>query len=358
MTLARINLIFGSVLGFFFTSFLYLCIDDLKNLSFLIPILVLSFGVYKYVENNKYLKKKDTYEYIDKNLIGKLVPLICRMNERMIYFDHFFKLSVKERLSHKEDVQSIHLFLTDLNSKIEQNLFDRNVLSSYLNENFKKTLLNLLMHFDVTFLSHPFEIKMLYENLFNDFDQFSKKVDAQRQYFIKYHKENIADIVETEIEGEKHTLNEWCEKTSLRTKDCSKKDELLHQLQILKQLYPNNPGFYLSLGNLFYFCFADYERSIKFLKHSIELDENFVEPYINLIMVEYDKSKNLDSALHVLNKAPKIIVHDDRILNNKAVLYLKEKMYDKCEETAKEMKNDEIKNKFLNCVKNGKNEKI
>ena len=347
MTLALLNLIIGSTLGFFLASFIYLCVDDFKNVFLLIPILAFMFGLHKYIRHNKYIKKKDTYEYIEKLYFGKIVPLAETLNKRMDYFDHFFNLSVEERLSHKIDVQQIHRLLADLNSRIEHNLFDRDVLSTYLNENFKNTLVNLILHFDITFLAHPHEIMMLYKNLFDDFDQFYEKINNQQKYFIEYHNKNIVNTVEIEIENEKNTLNGWVQKTNLASGDCSNREILLHQLQILKSLYPNYVGFYLSLGNLFYMCFFDYERSVKFLEKAIQLDTNCVEAYKSLMAVEYQESKKIDSALQVLNKAPKDLINDDQLLLGKALIYLEERMYGKCEETAKQIKNETLKNKVL-----------
>lgn len=350
MNLARFNLIIGTALGFFLSSFLYLCVDDLKSVFVSIPTIAFLFAVYTYINNVFYSKKKDTFEYIEKYYFGQMMPLANQINDRMKYFDYFFELSVEDRLSHKNDVQKLHSILADLTYKIEHNFFNKKVLKKYYNKNFKETLFNMLLHFDITFLNRPSEIKSLYKFFFDDFDDFSKKAKEQYEYFIKYYQKNIVDIVPIEIGEEKKTLNEWVRTTNLSSQDCSNRELLLQQLQTLKELYSNQPTFYLALGNLYFICFSDFERSRLFLEKAILLDKMCAEAYVSLMGCVYRKTKKIELALKVLDKTPASIINNDTVLHSKVKLYLSEKLYDQCNEIAMQIKNINIKNETLALI--------
>lgn len=339
--LQKQHLLAGTIFGLSIALLIYALFKNLESLKYILPSIALLFAIYQYNKNTVYQKKKDTYDYFDKQFYEKFVPLVDEINERMVYFDYFFHLSLEEQLKHKKNIQRTHHFLAELNNKIDNNIFDNDILKNYFNDSFKDLLLSLYLHFDITFLDYPTEVDNLYKKFFDDFYEFEKKRQKQREYFIKYFQTQVADNIKINIKDEAHTLNEWIKKTNLSpqtSKDCSNKEEILHALQMLRKFYSIS-GLELSLGNLYYICYSDSERAISALETAIKIKPAFLEAYLSLITIKYEYTKNVDEVLEIFNKIPKEIANKDILLHQKASILTQAGRYEEAENVANMISN-------------------
>ncbi|NQY20919.1 MAG: hypothetical protein HRT40_06365 [Campylobacteraceae bacterium] len=280
------------------------------------------FALYTYRKNNIYNKKKDTFDYIDNLFNKKFMSLIDELNDRMIYFDHYFTLSIDEQMKQKKTVKEIHFFFSNLNIKLENDLLDKSVIAVYFNESFKSSLLAFYLHCDITFNDYPSEIDKIYKNFFDDFENFQIKIKEQNSYVNEYFQKTVVNKIKLKINNEEHTLNEWIKITNLTTSDCTNKDNILHTLQTLKKLYSKTEGIYLSLGNLYHFCYKDNKRSLLFLKKSIEMNPNFIEGYLSLISVTFLDTRDINVINKIIESIPEKIKNDDMLVKQKAGIYI------------------------------------
>ncbi len=341
------HLIAGVILGISIILLVFTFFTNPLGLIIFLPFIALSFGVYKYIKNKQYIKKKDTYEYFDKQFNERFLPLVDKMNERMIYFDNYFHLSIDEQMKHKKDVQYLHRFFAELNTKINNKMFDDEILKTYFNESFKDAFLNLHMHFDITFQKHPAEVSELYCVFFDDFDDFEKKRIEQHKEVHEYFTKNVIDKIKIDIDNDKYTLNEWIKKTNLSSGNCNKKEQTLHVLQILKKLYPNVAGIYVSLGNLYHICFGDSSRSIKYLEEAISLEPTLIEAYLSLTAIKFIEIKNIDEVLAIFNQLPKDIAESDLIIKQKAGILVQGGRYSEAVKVANAIANLKNREKAL-----------
>ena len=300
----------------------YFEIISFDTIVTLITLFTFIFGIYTYKKDNQYKKNKDTYDYVDNLIYKKFYPLINELNKRMVYFDYYFELPLSKQMEHKKTLEEMHHFLADLNNKLENNILNMHIIKTYFNESFKNALLGMYLHFDITFLDYPSEVDDLYIKFFNDFNDFELKRQEQRNFFIEYFNKHVVNNIQIEINNKKLTLSEWIKYTNLKDGDCSKKEEILHALQILKNIYSKDAGIYVSLGNLFHICFSDNKRAIMFLEEAIKLNPLLVEAYLSLTAITFKHTKDIKAILKIYDNMPTELATNDLLIKQKSALFL------------------------------------
>lgn len=329
----------------------YIEIISFELITTLIALFTFIFAVFTYKKDNLYKKNKDTYDYVDNLIYKKFYPLINELNERMVYFDYYFELPLSKQMEHKKTLKEMHHFLADLNNKLDHDILNINIIKTYFNESFKNALLGMYLHFDITFLDYPSEVDDLYIKFFDDFNSFKLKRQEQRNFFIEYFNKHVVNNIQIEINNKKLTLNEWIRYTNLTDCDCSKKKEILHALQILKNIYSKDAGIYVSLGNLFHYCFSDNKRAINHLEKAIKINPLLIEAYLSLTAITFHETKNIKDILIIYNNMPIEVAKNDSIIQQKSALFLSSGDLQKCLETANMISNENQRNEFLFRIK-------